>query len=539
MMKLKILFFLLFSLTVRADEVLTYTWSLDANNNSSNFKLLTEFDPTDDNSWDGYLIPSTTKLVTEDLNEHWISDNHAAESRDLSVIYRTRGSFKTISQPYPETMSIVQHWPFIRKFISFGGEAGTGAHVVAPDPIYVDQAHSNGVKIYGTVFLAPTGHGGNVDMASNLFGGLGRDSSTECPTDGDPTLVSQNWPSSQLVKLADIARKLNLDGWFINLESIDDYYGTSHYNHLLLKAIGRQTSCFLPKFNTPTADKEPVEFIIYMPNGGGSYGIPTDAVDGNIYNMGGSVEGNTNGVNAGSIQANFSPSNKYLMFLDQPFWQNSHKSPYVLARYDAAKSTSCQYFKGVTNSYGTWEGFTYYAKARYPNSLGAEKLVCAGDAIANDNPDPEYVLNITMPSTVDLSISVPNTDGKKYCYAGDTCRITFKEQGKVTFKFTSGFRFRKAYNSWEGEIKYLDLSSLWLDTILTPYSDNTIPARGYLCDIKLTKTVHPNAFGDGLTANMYEGECSFTFSKEMDEYGFWKSYYPMLNGSMNVKVVPR
>lgn len=530
-------YLLLLSVSVQSEEVLTHTWSLDPNNNSADFKLLTQFDPASEQSWAGYLTPSTTNLTIENFNEAWLDDNHHADkSIELSVLFRTRGAVKKILQPYSETIPVFQNWPFIRKFIFFGGEAPTGAHVVAPDPIYVDNAHRNGVKIYGTVFLAPTAYGGNPDMAWNLFGSE-RDDSYVCKPEDSAEIAGQNWVSSQLGKLADIARMLKLDGWYINLESVND---NSFHNNLLLKSIGRQTSCLFPKFNAPkinATDKEPVEFIIYMPTGGSSYGIPADSYDSNILNVSHSVEGNTNGVNAGAISNNFNPNNhKYLLFLDQPFWQNMPGTSYVQLRYDAAKSTSCQFFKGVTNQSGTWNGFAYYAKARYPITLDPTNILCAGDYIANDKPAPEYVLSIKMPARVDLSVSTIGQDVQN-CLAGETCRITFKEPGTVNFLFSSGFRFRKERNSWEGEVKYIKPDSLWLNKQLTPYVGPEIPLSGALCNMQQTKTVIDNLFGDGLPANMYEGRCTFTFSKEVDEYGFWKTYLPMLNGSMKVETM--
>lgn len=537
-MKKIILGCLLFvSASAQSEEVLTHTWSLDSNNNSAGFELLTKFDPASTQSWSGYLTPSTINLEKGDFTENWLNDNHHADkSIDLSVLFRTRGAVKQILQPYSEAIPVFQNWPFIRKFIFFGGEAPTGAHVVAPDPIYVDNAHKNGVKVYGTVFLAPTAYGGNPGMAWNLFG-FERDDSYVCRPEDSAEIAGQNWVGSQLGKLADIARMLKLDGWYINLESVND---DGFENNLLLKSIGRQTSCLFPKFNAQkvnVTDKDPVEFIVYMPNGGASYGIAADSQDFNIFNMGSSVEENTNGVNAGVISRSFNPnSHKYLLFLDQPFWQNMPGTSHVQLRFDAAKSTSCQFFKGVTNKSGSWNGFAYYAKARYPSTLAPQNILCEGDYIAKGIPDPEYVLSIKMPAKVDLLVSTIGQDVQR-CLAGETCRITFKEPGAVNFLFSSGFRFRKERNSWEGEVKYIKPNSLWLNKQLTPYVDPTVPLSGALCNMQLTKTVIDNLFGDGLPANMYEGRCTFTFSKGDDEYGFWNTYWPMLNGSMRVETM--
>jgi endo-beta-N-acetylglucosaminidase D len=91
------------------------------------------------------------------------------------------------------------HWQYIDILCWFGGSAGTP--ILIPSKSWVDAAHKNGVKVIGTVFMAPAAFGGSQAQVESF---LQQDS-------------AGNFIAAQ--KLVDIANFYNFDGWILNFET--------------------------------------------------------------------------------------------------------------------------------------------------------------------------------------------------------------------------------------------------------------------------------------------------------------------------------
>ncbi|MCX6292648.1 MAG: T9SS type A sorting domain-containing protein [Bacteroidetes bacterium] len=91
------------------------------------------------------------------------------------------------------------HWQYIDILSWFGGSAGYP--VIVPAKPWVDAAHQNGVKVIGTVFLAPTAYGGTQAIVQNFL------------------QQDLNGHFLAAAKLAEIANYYQFDGWLLNFET--------------------------------------------------------------------------------------------------------------------------------------------------------------------------------------------------------------------------------------------------------------------------------------------------------------------------------
>ena len=91
------------------------------------------------------------------------------------------------------------HWSQVDILNWFGGTSERSLNI--PSRPWVEAAHRHGVKVIGTVFLAPTAWGGRADMARKL---------TVSDDDGHFPLAG---------KLVRIAEYYGFDGWLINQET--------------------------------------------------------------------------------------------------------------------------------------------------------------------------------------------------------------------------------------------------------------------------------------------------------------------------------
>lgn len=500
---------------IRDSQLSTYTWALDTNRNTAGFALLADFNV---DALQDYPTPATTPLRT-DLDETWaVPSNNVGDgnAKSFTAIYRTRPSWKQLPVVPVANAVPFQNWVFIRKFVFFGGESGSGAHVLAPDPQWVDLAHRNGVKIYGTIFLAPQDFGGTDRMAEVLYA-----------SPISPSRVRSDYP--QLEKLFNIAKKLKLDGWFINLESV------RAGNDILMKKIGRVTSEILPQYG-PLG----VEFITYYPDArAANYnGLYPDVTDTSILNVALMVNPNTNGVrvksvwNGNGIASEYNAAKTYLMFLDEPFWQNMPGLLAPVFRFSEAKATACEFFKGATEGTDTWLGFQYHAKMRYPNGADKSKLLCAGDGISLAEPNPETILTITLPNGIDLGVKKPGDTDYQICEyvtgKQTLCRSSYPTSGDAALKFTSTWFYPAVDSSGaavqQGAVFYIDPNSLWA---LSTDHWNDMPAMntaGQGCvresnlTVGLTMTVQKSypVTGTGPVHNDYTGTCKFVFLNVRD-----------------------
>lgn len=424
--------------------LLTYTWALDSKNNGNNFPLLSQFSNA---TLRGYPIPSKTLLIPDGrMSEVWHSVDNVGDSaaKDFVAIYRARPAGKTIPNYHDVNFN---NWAFIRKFIFFGGESGSGAHVVAPDPKWVDAAHKSGVKIFGTVFLATPSHGGNESMASELFGTRKENKSKD---------DYSGYDIPNIEKLVLIAKHLNIDGWFINFESFNLGSSDSERN---LRQAG-----YLTKYVFPKIKKEHgVEFTIYVPSKriADKYDIETDVIDDNILNFAYFVQGHGNKLNY-SLNVNLIQGKErkgaysyngqtYLMFLDEPYWRSWNifwansiaYQPLSLTDLDKTliarvESVACQFFNGAKDSGAIWLGLKYYTKMRYPHGSNKAAQLCGG----NTSFDLGRTLKINkkyLKNDVEIQVISPEPTTSPACTVEnrDKCSFNIRGEGDVFIEMLS------------------------------------------------------------------------------------------------------
>lgn len=413
----------------------TFTWALDPSRNSEHYTSIFDVDP---NNLSKYIPPSNTKL-NKNLTRQWLNSSRSGSGKEFTLIYRTRPSTPTYpDHPAPGFNSVTfENWAFIRKFINFGGDALSGSHISAPDPEWVDVAHKNGVKVYGTVYIDSVN--GTLQMTTNLLGSY----------NGRGEAHKENYFVPVLDKLDALAKKMNLDGWFLNIES-----GLTKDNVNQLRRI--TSNLFRIYFQGG------VEFIAYT--GATNQGISSGNLitDDDIANFdvrhgydNYSLD-NATGINPDIVRNVDYPTNSkktYLMFLDGVFWRNIYQGQFWPMRIAAAKATQCQFFKGA----GNWPGFSQYAQAVFPSTTSVTDALCAGNPISLANPIPTVIVKIILPpfySVTPKSTGVP-------CHSKCFYEYTQANDNRDTLTFNQPFtRIKTTYGdyragSYETESLYL------------------------------------------------------------------------------------
>ncbi|TPG65706.1 endo-beta-N-acetylglucosaminidase [Pseudomonas arsenicoxydans] len=530
-------------LSTHALALNTFTWALDSDpaRNSDGYESIFNVDPDNLN---GYLAPSTNPLSTQ-VTRQWMDRTQTGTGKEFAVIYRTRPA----SLNYPDVPSGVnpvtfENWAFIRKFINFGGEALSGSHISAPDPEWVSAAHRNGVKVYGTVYIDSAN--GTLQMTSNLLGHYNNNGET----------VKLNYSVPVLDKLAALAKKLNLDGWFLNIEN-----GLTPYNVSQLKLVVNNLF--------PAYLENGVEFIAYT--GATNQGIqsPKLITDDDIANFDNrpadhpSLD-NATGIDPGIVNINDYPVNSqktYLMFLDGVFTRNTNLGQFWPQRVAAAKATQCQFFKGR----GNWPGFQRYAQAVYPITTLPSDVLCAGNPTSLADPEPTVVLKVTLPSGVSVT---PTLHDSVPCYDKCFYEYTYSAYGaqreKLTFN-VSFSRINTSYGSyrspsnqreslyaqnmpgskWWGKFPSESGSYIWNynETLYKNGSPYVIinPPSGAYCWIEKDKIcTFPTFFPSGGLIGNYQNTqntglpVAFPQGYQHDQFGNFGSF-PKLNYVMNVE----
>ena len=412
----------------------TFTWSLDTSRNSQNYPSINDVNP---DNLSGYLTPSNTTLNTN-LTHQWMSSIQTGVGKEFTAIYRTRPSTPT----YPELPSsefnpvTFENWAFIRKFINFGGDTDSGAHISAPDPEWVDAAHKNGVKIYGTVYI--DSHNGTLTMTKDLVGNY----------NGGGETIKRNYTVPVLDKLDTLAKKLNLDGWFLNIEN-----GLDSNNVTQLKRVVNNLF--------PIYLKDGVEFIAYTGEKNQGIHSPKLITDDNIANFDqrkgtdNLTMDNATGIDPKIVNQDY-PANSqktYLLFLDGVFWRNTYQGKFWPMRVAAAKATQCQFFNGK----GTWPGFKEYTQAVYPTITPSTDVICGGNPVSKADPIPTAIVKITLPDFVSVTLKSTRESCSGHCFY----EFTTDNDNRDTLTFSVPFnRINTAYGlyspgSYENESLYL------------------------------------------------------------------------------------
>ncbi|HCL02223.1 MAG TPA: endo-beta-N-acetylglucosaminidase, partial [Lachnoclostridium phytofermentans] len=128
------------------------------------------------------------------------------------------------------------YWQYVDQLVYWGGSAGEGL-IVPPTADVTEAAHTNGVPILGTIFLAPEAWGGKIVWFDDFL---------KTDENGQFLLVD---------KLIEVCTVLGFDGWFINQE----VGGTKEAP--LTKEYADNMLSFVQQFNEKAAGK--LSFIWY------------------------------------------------------------------------------------------------------------------------------------------------------------------------------------------------------------------------------------------------------------------------------------
>lgn len=330
----------------------TYTWFVNKPSNAVNdFPELKDYSEGQTFSED-YLRPSTEPLQTDGFSYEWSREEHGCDHQDFTLIFRARPTSERVPQVITEENRIrLDYWQYVKEFVFFGGSLQEGT-VLAPDPVWIDEAHRNGVGIFGTVFLPTLTDGGNVNDTEELA------------------------KLETLQKLVDIAHQLNFEGWFLNVESFRDYSEPALYKlKESLKQVdlrGKKMIWYVPKSDLinrfdPASEGVKIACDDKINNVASAF-LEEDRKKMylNFYHLYHNVFGKRDPMN-------------YLMYVDEPFWSNTVKDKGYLvkpSRFHHAQNCLWQFFLGENGLHGKptdqyqWYGIAKYAKQR--KQLGKE-----------------------------------------------------------------------------------------------------------------------------------------------------------------------
>ena len=359
----------------------SYAWALSSDYNQHGFPLFDNLDPN--NLGALYLPPSTVPLAATS-HSLWkgTGAQPASGLHDYSLIYRTEAAINRYTNGESHA-SYFNNWAFIRKMISFGGATDDGSHVIAPLPDWVGAAHRNGVKIYGSVFI------GNSSAYQGLTDKLIGASNCTQHRDGTESCL---FNTAAIDKLTKLAKTLNIDGWFLNVESG-------------LEGDGIQRRARVLQINRLIRHKFPTTGIDYVVYSNTPYDLRGIISDGDIINFGEYPPSDQGLDNAAGISDSFlsgkingSSRRNYLLYLDEPFTRNTPQDEMMQTyRLPASQQTQCQYFNGI----GSWPGLKQYALAKFPSGVATDKLICGGNVSA---PVPTRILKISISNGVTVKL---------------------------------------------------------------------------------------------------------------------------------------
>ena len=425
MLKILIVSIVLSIYSLSAELKKTYTWHLIKDENSKQtIPLIDDWDSK--NISDDYLKKSIVPLNTT-VN---YTSSESGDNNNYTVFIRSRGTEEYIpNNPLKNDFGFrFNHWEYVRKYIFWGGSKNEGT-ILAPDPYLIDIAHEAGVKIYGTVFLAPGAFGGSYDD----FKKLGASN------------------HAVLKKLTEIAKTLNFDGWLLNLESPLD--GRDFLNQPYIKNV----KDYVEKINS---DEDNIEYIVYTQGKGwhgygwnNKYGelnhisINDSHISNVIYstNKEYKVMDDVNIYHTNDKSDRNYKTRKYILYLAEPVWNIMKGSTITVDAFkcNMAYNAIDKFFNGsiqTHNGFEEWKGLKYFARKGIksqtilPKCLEVENIVKSRDFTSSSDMENKHYTTDTIIETTheytnldsglqnitfDLNNSVDIKNIKLWHYYGD------------------------------------------------------------------------------------------------------------------------
>jgi endo-beta-N-acetylglucosaminidase D len=128
------------------------------------------------------------------------------------------------------------YWQYIDIFIYYT-DIKNDEIIMPPPPNWIEAAHNNGVKIYGTIYFSPKAYGGNIKLVNQL---LQKNSSHEGFVGAD-----------QLITLA---KTYGFDGWYINQETEGGNTETGVFIKEFCKYIQNKSDIEIMWYDSMTTD---------------------------------------------------------------------------------------------------------------------------------------------------------------------------------------------------------------------------------------------------------------------------------------------
>lgn len=142
--------------------------------------------------------------LTKRISPDKLSPSNQNQNKKTKIVALSMMNSQTSGNPSRGTTKFesytFDYWQYIDTLVYWGGSSGEGI-IVTPSADVIDEAHSNGVPVLGTIFLPPKEYGGKVDWVKTM---LKKDEQGQYPF------------ASQMVK---VAKTYGFEGWFINEET--------------------------------------------------------------------------------------------------------------------------------------------------------------------------------------------------------------------------------------------------------------------------------------------------------------------------------
>lgn len=259
------------------------------------------------------------------------------------------------------------HWSSIDLLAWFGGSAGTP--VIIPSKAWVDAAHRNGVKVIGTIFMAPAAYGGSETKVQEFL-----------QKDANGRFIA-------VTRLKQIAEYYHFDGWIMNFET------------RVSSTTGALASAFVDSFHSNYSG-ELIWYDAMLQNGYVSYQNMLNANNGYFFERSSGLFTNYNWSSANTVtsSANYATGlgeSPFKIYTGADMWPNRNAQP-AFSDYswidqvisNNVAKTSLALF--ATNFTFNYDGFTHFNTdpADYNSFYTAERKIFAGidqDPFVTDN----------------------------------------------------------------------------------------------------------------------------------------------------------
>ncbi len=259
------------------------------------------------------------------------------------------------------------HWQYIDILAWFGGSASNP--VIIPTKAWVDAAHKAGVKVIGTVFMAPT-----------VYGGSQAEMDTFLQQDGSGHFLAVN-------QLKAIANYYNFDGWIMNFETP------------VTSATGALAAAFMDSMHVNYSG-EVIWYDALIQNGSVSYQNRLDASNNYFFEHSTGLFTNYSWNSAGTVTgsatyATGNGDNPFNVYTGADMWPTRNAQPAFtnytwidkIFQSGVAKTSLAMFATNFTFNYSGFSNFNNDPND-YANFYGAEREIFSGvdkDPFITDN----------------------------------------------------------------------------------------------------------------------------------------------------------